>query len=299
MPALRFAFVVNPAAGRGRAEAAARRLAGDLRRAGAHASTLVTERADDTSPLAAQAAAASNVVIAAGGDGTASHVARGLLGTDAALFVLPVGTGNDFAQSQGVLLRGVTAARLLAGSALPIDVGSARWTGGHATFLNGLGIGFDARVAQAVPARRNLGALAYTAAAFDAWAATARLSAPQVRIVTDETLLHDGPLLMAAIGNTDRQGGGFRFTPDAQPADGRLDACLAAPLTLPRAIALAARSRIGRHGQASGIRIASFRRMTLASDQLLPIHADGEVVTDGANQVQVEVMPSALQLWTI
>ncbi len=174
-----------------------------------------------------------------------------------------------------------------------------RWPGGEATFLNGIGIGFDARVAQAVPARRNLGALAYTAAAFDAWAATARVPTPTVRVRLDGNPFFDGPLLLSPVGNTDRQGGGFRFTPRARIADGRLDVCLVSPLSLSSAIFLAARSRIGGHAGARGVRIASFRTMTMASDQPLPIHADGEVVCDGADRIEVEVVPAALQLWTI
>ena len=178
-------------------------------------------------------------------------------------------------------------------------MGRVRWPSGDATFLNGLGIGFDARVAQAVPSRRNLGALAYTAAAFDAWAATTCLAVPRVRVSADGAPLHEGPLLMAAVGNTDRQGGGFRFTPHARVADGRLDVCLALPLSLGSAIALAARSRVGRHARSAGVHVKSFERMTIASDQPLPVHADGEVVTDGAERIDVEVVPSALRLWTI
>ncbi len=299
MPSPRFAFVVNPTAGRGRAESIAQRLADDLNAAGATSVVLVTERADDAPRLAAEAAGSCDIVVAAGGDGTASHVARGLVGSDAALFVLPVGTGNDFAFSQGVRMRDVTAERLLAGSASRIDLGRVRWAGGEALVLNGLGIGYDARVAQAAPRRKKLGALAYAAAAVDAWRTTAQLSPPVVRIALDDTSFYDGPMLMAAVGNTDRQGGGFRFTPASHASDGRLDLCLAKPIALKSAIAIALRSRSGRHTQHPALHIASFERMTLTSDQPLPIHADGEVVSDDASQIEVEVVPSALRLWSI
>lgn len=295
----RFAFVVNPIAGRRRAESLARHLADTLSAAGAEATVRVTERADDAIRLAAEAARACDVVVAAGGDGTASHVARGLVGSEAALFVLPVGTGNDFAFAQGVRLGDVTAERLLAGSASRIDMGRVRWAEGEALVLNGLGIGYDARVAQAAPRRKNLGAFAYAAAAVDAWRTTAQIPTASVHIALDDVSFYEGAMLMAAVGNTDRQGGGFRFTPASDASDGRLDLCLAEPIALKSAIAIAFRSRLGRHTRHPAVRIAPFERMTLTSDQPLPIHADGEVIADGALQVEVEVVPSALRVWTL
>ena len=77
MPAPRFAFVVNPTAGRRRGDSIARRLAGDVQRAGAAASVFVTEQAGDAARIAAEVADSFDVVVAVGGDGTASHVARG------------------------------------------------------------------------------------------------------------------------------------------------------------------------------------------------------------------------------
>ncbi len=299
MPALRFAFIVNPAAGRGRGETVSRNIARALDDRGAASTVQVSERARDVFPLARAAADSSDVVIAAGGDGTASQVARGVSGSAAALFVLPVGTGNDFAQAQGVRLRDVTAARLMSGSASPIDMGRVRWMGGEAAMLNGLGIGIDARVAQAFPGRRNLGALAYSAAAFDAWSLSKRLATARARIALNDALAYDGPLLMASVGNTDRQGGGYRFTPHAQIADGQLDACIVAPQSLASAVALAARARWGGHVGAGGIHVAPFERMTLALNQPLPVHVDGEVVTDGTAMLKVEVVGAALRLWTL
>src|SRR5687768_1491075 len=87
--------IFNPAAGRGHAavqrEAARQRL-GDTwewrptERPG-HAVDLARRAAEEGAP----------VVVGFGGDGTVGDVARGIFGSDAALGILPVGTGNDIA----------------------------------------------------------------------------------------------------------------------------------------------------------------------------------------------------------
>ncbi|MBE9515180.1 MAG: hypothetical protein IMY79_03490, partial [Chloroflexi bacterium] len=62
----------------------------------------------------------AGVVIAAGGDGTVNEVANGLVNTDTALGVLPVGTTNSWALQMGIpalnpILPGTQAAKLFAG----------------------------------------------------------------------------------------------------------------------------------------------------------------------------------------
>jgi preprotein translocase subunit YajC len=62
-----------------------------------------TTRPGEATELARQAVRrGANVVIAAGGDGTVSEVANGLVYTDTALGVLPVGTTNAWALQMGI-----------------------------------------------------------------------------------------------------------------------------------------------------------------------------------------------------
>jgi diacylglycerol kinase family enzyme len=65
----------------------------------------------------------SDVVVAGGGDGTLSAVASGLVGTDVAFGVLPVGTLNHFARDLKIPLDLVSAAQVvLAGHSGYVDV---------------------------------------------------------------------------------------------------------------------------------------------------------------------------------
>jgi diacylglycerol kinase family enzyme len=78
------------------------------------------------------------VIAAGGGDGTVSSVASVLVGSQAALGVLPLGTLNHFARDLGVPLDLQSAVSLICSGATKIvDVG---WMNGH-TFLNNSSLG--------------------------------------------------------------------------------------------------------------------------------------------------------------
>src|SRR5271165_5492407 len=94
------AFILNGKSARldaARAEIA--RIANEF---GVQAATIVTRHGDDISSLAARAAGEGRgPVVAGGGDGTVSAVARAVAGTETALGILP-GTLNHFAKDAGI-----------------------------------------------------------------------------------------------------------------------------------------------------------------------------------------------------
>src|SRR5690348_1679442 len=79
---------------------------GELFRArGVRIDTVMVERGGDLVPLAREYAERGyGTIVAAGGDGTVSAVASALVGTEAALGILPLGTLNHFAKDSGIPL---------------------------------------------------------------------------------------------------------------------------------------------------------------------------------------------------
>src|SRR5881396_4143911 len=97
--------IVNPAAGRGAAGRAESVVARAFRAQGWAVDVARTDGPGHGQELAAAAVRqGAKHVVAVGGDGTVHEVANGLLrtDTDAALGVVPVGSGNDFAKLIGV-----------------------------------------------------------------------------------------------------------------------------------------------------------------------------------------------------
>jgi diacylglycerol kinase family enzyme len=136
------------------------------------------ETATDAEERAAVAAAAgARVVVAMGGDGMVHHVAQGLIDTDAALGIIPVGTTNVIARLLRVPPKPTRAARLISEAAhLTRSIGTARMvlsrgaveTTHHAVFA--CGVGLDAAVvleADKDPYRKyRFGSLHYARTAF-------------------------------------------------------------------------------------------------------------------------------------
>ena len=122
----------------------------------------VVQAADwaDARRLARQAAEQGYAqVVAAGGDGTVNAVANGLVGTSAALGVLPFGTGNILAYNLGVPTVPLALAALQADRRMAMDLGKLN----DRYFVAVGGVGFDAQVARSVEDfwKQSLGRLAF------------------------------------------------------------------------------------------------------------------------------------------
>ena len=82
--------------------------------AGIESEVLACEPAQLAETARRAAAAGSDLIVAAGGDGTVSAVAGGLAGTDTPLAVLPLGTLNHFAKDLGMPLTVPEAVKVIA-----------------------------------------------------------------------------------------------------------------------------------------------------------------------------------------
>lgn len=117
----------------------------------------------------------ASTVVAMGGDGMVHHVAQGLIGSDAALGIVPAGTTNVVARLFGIPSKHAKAARLISDSPAPRRVGTARLaldrgsaeTVHHAVFACGLGLDAEVvRVADEDPYRKyRFGSLHYARSA--------------------------------------------------------------------------------------------------------------------------------------
>ena len=279
--------MLNPARVRGVARVAARCTAAATA-AGSDWLLAETTVDDPGTGLARQAVSAgARLVFAVGGDGTVRACAQALAGTAVPLAIVPRGTANLAARALGVPARlDAALACGLRGHERRIDLATADGI----TFVAMAGLGTDAAVVGATPARfkTSAGWLAY--AAVGAWHTRGRHAAFGISLDGTPLATSAGSVV---VGNAGLLPGGFRLLPDARLDDGQLDVGILAPSSLPDWAVIA--RRVLAASRRDDRRLARYRarRVEIHADRDLPRQVDGEVIAAG-RELTVTVLPRAL-----
>jgi diacylglycerol kinase family enzyme len=214
-------------------EVAQRKLNASVRRLGHAPPSWVLTTSEDPGTGQAQkaVAAGADLVLAWGGDGTASAVAAGLTDSGVPLGLLPRGTGNLLARNLEVPLRFDDAVRVaFNGRNRAIDLMAVSLGHGQRRISTVMcGIGWDADmmgVSEKVKARFGWGAYAYKAAR------TARGRQLRLRVRVDDREEFSFYGRTCIIANVGMLTGGLSLVPESKPDDGKLEVLVLDPTTL-------------------------------------------------------------------
>lgn len=284
-------FIVNPAAGSGYALQVEKMIAEEIAKKGAGFGRIVhTEHPGHATELAAKAVReGAKSVIAVGGDGTAFEVACGLMGTDAALGIIPAGTGNDFIKSAGIPAKPEQAlALILGGQAKAVDVCQLN----DRMFLNVCGAGFDVTVLDyTLEAKKHFrGIVPYLIGLIKG---ISHYRPVHVKVTVDGKI-EEKDALICAVANGRFIGGGIPICPVAQITDGKLNMVMVdhkprwmIPFYLPGLmLGRVLKFRITEHVLCEKVEIVS---------PGMRLQADGEILT--MDRAEVSVRKGALNLY--
>ncbi|HEX7048437.1 MAG TPA: diacylglycerol kinase family protein [Gammaproteobacteria bacterium] len=286
-------LIINPNAGRGAGARTGPDIARYLSQHGFDCEARITNDRGHATELAREAAAnGADCVAIAGGDGSVFEVVNGLMqaGGNMPLAVLPLGTGNDFAKMLDSPDWQTVCDKLAAGHTTAIDVGVCN----DVYFANGIGAGFDAKVARIANRIHWLrGDAVYAAALLRTLAF--HHDNPVVRVTTEtETFAHRATLLAVANGRV--YGGSFRVAPQASITDGLLDVVFAENFSRGQILKLIPRVLRGTHLDLPGVHFLRAKKVTVECDSPLPVHADGEIIEHGTEKLSIGVLPGALRV---
>lgn len=298
-------IVANPASGRGRSVAAATELAARL---SIHSVSTIIVCGSSAADARAQLADAifehePTAVVACGGDGTVSMCLQAVAGTNIALGILPVGTGNDNATALCVPQNPREAGDLIADAIrreVYAVVDAARATaadGASSWFLGVLSSGFDSRVNSRANSMTWPTGQARYVAAIVAELRVFKAAHYDVEFDADLPTRHSisKPGMLVAVANGPQYGGGMRVAPDALMDDGLLDVTFLDELTTPTFLRVFPSVYAGTHVRRPEVHQYRATTVTIdAADQTA--YADGELV--GPLPVQIEIVPSALRVLT-
>ncbi len=301
----RYKIIANPTAGGGAGERAIPQIERLLTKHSLDFDIVRTKQSWHAAELAREAVIAGyDVIVAAGGDGTANEVINGLMEAKQArkhsfaMGVLSVGRGNDFAHGVGVPHDLEHACQVLVENhRRPIDIG--RVVGGMYPqgryFGNCVGVGFDAiGTIEAAKLPRLGGFLSY----FIAVLKTVFLyyKAPLTTVEYDGQTLTQ-PSLMISIMNGRRLGGGFMMAPDAEPDDGLFDLCIAHEVSRARIFSLIPHFLRGTQATQEPITTGQAARISItALEGSLPAQTDGEILCIDGQHMEIELLSRQIEV---
>jgi YegS/Rv2252/BmrU family lipid kinase len=295
-------LVYNPYAGRYPSWLLSERAAQLLRKNGWDIEMKQSQHALDVTKLAREAAELGmDAFYVVGGDGTINLAARGLIGSQTALGVLPGGTANVFAQELGLpclTWTRITAleesARLLANAQTYwMDVG---WCN-NTPFLLWLGVGLDAFIIHRIEPRqrweKHFAAVSYAASAV--WHAVS-WRGTRMRITVDGREIH-GHYLLSLVSNVHLYAGGMaHLSSQARLDDGLLDLWLFEGDTLGDTVQCAWDLLAGRYTNTGTVKLINFRSLIIETDEFMYLQVDGEPLDYDQRRVEIWVQPKALKI---
>ncbi len=305
--------ILNPYAGRWKGQRRRAEAEAALKNAGIDYDIVLTEHHGHGIDLASEAALQGySTVIAAGGDGSISEVVNGLMkavekgAKMPALGILPLGTANDLVANLNLPTDLVACARLIAqGSTRPVDLGVLRYkvdgpTAGETRqcyFDNNSAIGLEPCVTLVQQKISWLkGTVRYLASAV---IAVMQKPSWNARLEWDQGS-YDGKISLVTVGNG-KVTGGFYMTPHANPYDGKLTFVYGfVPhrremfALLPRALKPAE----GNYVEADMIHELDSPWMRVQVTTPTPLHADGEIQTEQAKEIEWRILPGALKIFS-
>ncbi|MDP6963712.1 MAG: diacylglycerol kinase family protein [Planctomycetota bacterium] len=278
---LKYAFVVNSNAGRG-----------STLEAWAALVQRVDELFDNYTVVLDRGSIPENadVVVAVGGDGTVNYVVNYLMssGCGAALGVLPLGSGCDFARNFAI---DDWLENLSSGRSKKIDIGEVEINGHKSWFANVADAGIGAKVTELM-SNNSRNYLLTTLRALLSYKNV------DVKLEADGVQIYSGGLKCLAIANGKYFGDGMGIAPDAVLDDGLLQYVIVGNISrLVAAIKLQQTYKCT-HIKHPHVHYGSARELRLEADGPLGLEVDGEL-SGGlglSTQCYIRALPSALAM---
>lgn len=300
-------LVVNPRSANGSTGRGWKELQRDVLDAFGEIAVGVTQGPMDAARLTAEALGAGHrTVLAVGGDGTLNEVVNGFfrddgsaVSEDAAVGILPRGSGSDFRRSVHVPVDWKDACRHVAAApARRVDVGQVSYLDHHGRlatrrFINIGSVGVSGEVVKATDGvgKGVGGHLAYKLATVTA---LARYRDAMVDISVDGAAPERVPVTALAVANGAFFGGGMHVAPGASLDDGAFSCTLWGGFRLRDFIFGERKIYSGAHTEWSRTRCFPARSVRLESQERVLLEVDGELV--GTLPASFEILPSAIGL---
>lgn len=261
-----------------------------------HASEIVQEICDSSSGV-------KNIVVL-GGDGTMNEVINGIRDyDDVILGYIPSGSSNDLARSLSLPKDPIKSLKniLTPNRFQYVDTGCVNSNDFQRKFAVSCGIGFDAKICvvtnrsklKKVLNKFGLGKLTYIMITLKELIFTPFMDA---ELIIDNKISKSYKQVLFITSMIHKyEGGGLKFTPDANPYDGKLSVCMAHGLSRLKILFMLPTLLFGKHTGLKGIEIFDCKTLDITVDKPASVHFDGEAPGE-LNQIKLSCTPKQLRI---
>ena len=287
---MRFVFIVNPVADRGKAQQVWASLQEESKRLHENAKVIFTEYPGHAQDIASSILEADcDAVISVGGDGTIHEIVNGIAGRDIAIGIIPAGSGNDLARTLGISRdHGQALRNLSIKKSKWIDIGIV----GDRYFINIGGVGFDAEVVADM--NNNMRFLRGTAAYVASVIKKLFTFVPiELKISIDGEEMSK-QVYICAVANGKYYGGGMMLAPPAEVDDGKFDICILEDLSKFDFLRTFPGVFKGKHINHPKVKFYRGKEVVIEGPSHLSIHADGEIF--GNLPAHFKILPESIRI---
>ncbi|MCW3462701.1 diacylglycerol/lipid kinase family protein [Chitinophaga nivalis] len=231
-----------------------------------------------------------HTVVAVGGDGSINEIAQGLVGSQTAMAILPLGSGNGLARALKIPLDVHKALRLIAaGKQRAIDVGYAN----EHLFLSNAGVGFDALIAEQFRHTKKRGLSGYAKLVLKSF----KDYQPASYSIDIDGQQLQVPAFLLTIANGNQFGYEFKLAPGANVFDGLLDICIMPPVSFLELLPVSMYSLLGNIDKTRFMQHYTGKEITIRSSELQYLQVDGDAVPlSEPGLVRLRIQQAAIQV---
>ncbi|MES2590436.1 MAG: YegS/Rv2252/BmrU family lipid kinase [Bacteroidota bacterium] len=282
-------FIVNPISGVGRQKVMEKLIDQYLDRTLFDYEIVYTKAAKHATILSRQAVADGfNIVVAVGGDGSVNETAKGLIGSSAAMAIVPTGSGNGLARHLKIPLNLKKAMEVI-NLAKEVSIDSVQIN--NDTFINIAGVGFDAHIGWEFAKFGKRG--------FSSYLKVIARELPKYK-AQDFELIIDGKTIkrnafLISFANGSQWGNNAHIAPSADVSDGIMDISILKSFSFFNAISIGYRLFRKTMHLSPFLETIRSKEVIVKQSHSTIAHTDGEPVELG-NIISIKVNPLSLRV---
>jgi YegS/Rv2252/BmrU family lipid kinase len=282
-------FIINPISGVGRKPIIEKAINDNIDRDNFEHEIVYTKAANHATELSREAAENNyDIVVAVGGDGSVNEVAKGIIGTNTSLGIIPAGSGNGLAHHLKISSNPAKAVKIInETNSILIDTVKIN----DETFISIAGIGFDALVAKKYAKEGKRGFWSY----FKIVTREYINYKPKKYSLNIDGNLYERNALLISFANSSQFGYHASIAPYAELSDGFVDVCICKKVPLIEAPLIANLLYLKQIDKTKYIEIIKAKNVTILRKRNKIVNLDGEPVKLNKT-LNINVIPKSLRI---